>query len=194
MANWISKVPIIVYSFIIAFWGLHRWHKKLLLTISCVQPHGPPWSTLVHHGPAPIQVESALLLPTPPIHCWGTTRPLLPTFPQLLSGVSKGNTHMNTNTQFFPAQVTEHVILVPKNSNRSWLVFPAWYNHISTFSWTKKLIFGSTEVYHFKVKIREALMKKNVFFRALPKLPLPPPLPPMWATCATFFWTSKTTF
>ena len=33
--------------------------------------------------------------------------------------------------------------------------------------------------------------KKNVFFRALPKLPLSPPLPPIRASCTTFFGRQK---
>ena len=36
--------------------------------------------------------------------------------------------------------------------------------------------------------------KKNVFFWALPELPLPPPLPPIWATCTTFFGRQKRRF
>ena len=36
-------------------------------------------------------------------------------------------------------------------------------------------------------------VKKNVFFRALPELPLPPP-PPNLGNLYSFFWTSKTTF
>ena len=34
--------------------------------------------------------------------------------------------------------------------------------------------------------VRDGLLQKNVFFRALPKLPLPPPFPPIRATCTTF--------
>ena len=36
--------------------------------------------------------------------------------------------------------------------------------------------------------------KKNVFFWALPEFPLPPPLPPIWATCTTFFGRQKRRF
>ena len=42
-------------------------------------------------------------------------------------------------------------------------------------------------------RIREAILKKNVFFQALPKLPLPPP-PPNSGNLYQYFWTSKTTF
>ena len=39
-----------------------------------------------------------------------------------------------------------------------------------------------------EVVIREHLLKKkNVFFRALPELPSPPPLTPFRATCTSFF-------
>ena len=37
-------------------------------------------------------------------------------------------------------------------------------------------------------------VKKNVFFRALPKLPLPPPLPQIRAGCTTFFGRQKRRF
>ena len=55
----------------------------------------------------------------------------------------------------------------------------------------------STAILTFFLKqylFREALLKKNVFFRALPKLPLPPPLPLIRATCTTFFGRQKRRF
>ena len=37
-------------------------------------------------------------------------------------------------------------------------------------------------------------MKKNVFFRALPELPNPPPMTPIWATWSSFFGRQNSRF